>query len=208
MKTINWNKYSYTEEELREAVKTSFSRRATLLKLGLAGEGAGYKTIIRLISVLNLDTSHWHGMGHLKGKTHSYIPPRPLIEVLKENMPFQSFKLKQRLVKEGLLEDKCSLCEITHWQGQKLSLHLDHINGTHDDNRLENLRLLCPNCHSLTNTYTGKNKKKKSLTNKAKLFGQNSGNYPKTKKICIDCNKEIFRWKSERCRSCAGKIRH
>ena len=67
-------------------------------------------------------------------------------------------RLKIRLVKEKRLEYKCALCGISEWQGQPLSLQLDHINGKHNDHRIENLRFLCPNCHSQTETYAGKNK--------------------------------------------------
>lgn len=67
--------------------------------------------------------------------------------------------LKNRLIKEGLLEYRCYICgNIGEWNRQPLSLQLDHINGNHTDNRLENLRLLCPNCHSQTETYGRKNR--------------------------------------------------
>jgi 5-methylcytosine-specific restriction endonuclease McrA len=71
--------------------------------------------------------------------------------------------LKQRLLKLKLLEPKCAICGIVDWLGQPLVLELDHINGTNKDNRLENLRLLCPNCHSQTNTYCGKAAKKNKV---------------------------------------------
>ena len=66
--------------------------------------------------------------------------------------------VRKRILKENTIENKCNECGILEWQGQKLSLHLDHINGDRWDHRIENLRFLCPNCHSLTETYTGKNK--------------------------------------------------
>jgi hypothetical protein len=69
--------------------------------------------------------------------------------------------LKRRLIKEGLLVDKCSECGIIEWRGKKLSLDIHHINGIKTDNRLENLCLLCPNCHRQTDTFAGKNNKKK-----------------------------------------------
>ena len=67
--------------------------------------------------------------------------------------------LKRRLLKEGLLEDKCLICGLTEWCGMEISLHLDHINGNKYDNTLKNLRILCPNCHSQTSTYCGRNAK-------------------------------------------------
>lgn len=67
--------------------------------------------------------------------------------------------IRKIIIKENLIEYKCSECGIQTWNNKPLSLHLDHINGRSNDNRLENLRFLCPNCHSQTETYTGKNKK-------------------------------------------------
>jgi hypothetical protein len=66
--------------------------------------------------------------------------------------------MRKRILRENLIENKCRECGISEWKGKKLSLHLDHINGDRWDHRIENLRFLCPNCHSLTETYTGKNK--------------------------------------------------
>ena len=69
--------------------------------------------------------------------------------------------VKRRIIRENLLPYKCNECGMDEWKGQKLSLHLDHINGNGWDHKLENLRFLCPNCHSLTENYTGKNIKNK-----------------------------------------------
>lgn len=74
---------------------------------------------------------------------------------------YTTAKVKTRLIKEGYLECKCVWCGITDtWNDKPIVLHLDHINGINNDHRLENLRLLCPNCHSQTNTYAGKGKRK------------------------------------------------
>lgn len=74
---------------------------------------------------------------------------------------YTTAKVKKRLIEEGYLECKCSWCGITDtWNGKPIVLHLDHINGVNNDHRLENLRLLCPNCHSQTDTYAGKGKRK------------------------------------------------
>ena len=97
----------------------------------------------------------------------------------------------------GNCAEKWDICGILTWQNKKLSLHLDHINGTNNDHRLKNLRLLCPNCHSLTPTYCGKNKKKKKKFLKSTLP-------KKSNPICLDCKKPINR-KAIRCKSCAGK---
>ncbi len=68
--------------------------------------------------------------------------------------------VKLRLIKAGLLENSCQSCGLTDWQGRALSMQLDHINGVSNDNRLENLRMLCPNCHSQTETFSGRNLKR------------------------------------------------
>lgn len=77
-----------------------------------------------------------------------------------EHPTYQTLKLKNRLLKEKILEDICSICGIDEWQGKQISLQLDHIDGDNHNHRLSNLRLVCPNCHSQTDTYCGKNKVK------------------------------------------------
>jgi hypothetical protein len=84
----------------------------------------------------------------------------PLTEILEGLHPYyQTFKLNKRLIKEEILENKCSICQITEWNNKPIGLHLDHIDGVSSNHLLDNLRLVCPNCHSQTDTYCGKNKK-------------------------------------------------
>jgi len=124
-----------------------------------SGSGTSYAWIKNKIKELGISTSHFTGQGHLRGKTHNWSVKIPLFDIMVENSLCQNNNaLKKRLIRENILIEKCNECEISHWQDKKLSLHMDHINGINDDNRLENLRLLCPNCHSLTPTYCGKNK--------------------------------------------------
>lgn len=80
-----------------------------------------------------------------------------------ENCNYQSFKLKQRLIKEKIKLHKCENCLQEKWLDNLIPLEIDHINGINTDNRLENIRLLCPNCHALTPNYRGKNKKRSAL---------------------------------------------
>lgn len=150
-------RYTYSENDLRKAVKESFSIRQVLNKLGLKEAGGNYETTKRRIKNLNIDTSHFTGQLWSKGKTFS--PKRKIDYYFKENIVVQSFRLRNRLISEGIKQHKCECCGITEWMGQPTPIELDHINGKHHDNRLENLRLLCPNCHAQTDTYRGKNKK-------------------------------------------------
>jgi len=71
------------------------------------------------------------------------------------------WNIKHRLIQAGLLSNRCAECGISEWRGKPLTVHIDHINGVKNDNRLENLRMLCPNCHSQTETYSGHNAKRR-----------------------------------------------
>ena len=79
--------------------------------------------------------------------------------------------VKARLLRAGLLQNRCEVCGIEQWQGRRLAMHIDHINGIHNDHRLENLRILCPNCHSQTTTYGGRNaRRQKALQEPAPVM--------------------------------------
>ena len=151
--------YKYTDEQLVEAVKTSTSIRQVLSKLGLKEAGGNYSCTKNKISKMNLNTDHFTGMGWNKGKTLG--PKRPIEDYLSNECGIQSFRLKNRLIKEGLKQHKCECCGITEWNGKLAPIELDHKNGNHNDNRLENLQILCPNCHAQTENYRGLNKKSK-----------------------------------------------
>lgn len=158
------NKRTWTEPELKDAVKNSTSLRQVLNKLGLREAGGNYKIIKGWIEKLNFDSSHFLGRGHLKGKSHNWAKKRSLKDILKKDSDYQSFKLKNRLIKAKLFEEECSSCKktkwnsrTTKWQDEKIPLELEHKNGISSDNRIRNLELLCPICHAFTETYRGRN---------------------------------------------------
>jgi 5-methylcytosine-specific restriction endonuclease McrA len=197
---MGYNRRTFTNETFIEAVKSSISVRSTLQYLGLVASGGNYIMVKRLIKELVCNINHWKGQGHWKGKHTSAIKPIPLSDIMKEDRPYNSGRLLKRMVKEKIIEYKCSICGAKEWLGKSLTLHLHHINGNHVDNRLENLQILCPNCHSQTATYCGRGiKDRRKIKEKRKLPNL------KPKPLCVDCGKERSKESSARCRQCADK---
>lgn len=155
MRKKSWNK-----KQLREAVKSSRSIRQILSKLGLKEAGGNYSQIKKYIKIYKINNRHFTGRGWNKGKKMPFTPRIPLNQILVNGSNYQSHKLKKRLFRKGL---KKQLCENCGWkevsEDGRIPLELDHINGIRTDNRLHNLRILCPNCHSLQSTHRGKNSK-------------------------------------------------
>lgn len=150
---------TWTNEQLIDAVKNSKTIMEVSRKLNLKNLGANSKTIKKYILKLNIDTSHFYSREEQLEIARQNIKSFSNEEMFCENF-IDRKHVKKRIIKENLIEYKCQECKICEWNGKELSLHLDHINGINNDNRLENLRFLCPNCHSLTETYCGKKLKK------------------------------------------------
>lgn len=146
----------YTLDQLKEAVANSFSKRQVLDKLGITPAGGNYATLRKAIDVFQIDTSHFKGNGWSKGKT--FGPKRCIEEYLNNKYPITSHRLRLRLLSEGIFPHQCQNCGLTEWLGDPIPLELEHIDGNHQNNNLDNLSLLCPNCHAKTPTYRGKNK--------------------------------------------------
>jgi len=152
----------WTELQLKKAVKESTSIRQVIQRLGLKPAGGNYSQIKKFLDLYKVDTSHFKGKAWNKGMRGIGIYRTSLEDVLKKNSYYQSYKLKKRLIAKGLKKAKCEICGWAEYSiDGRLPLELDHINGDNSDNRLENLRVLCPNCHSLQSTHRGRNRKKK-----------------------------------------------
>lgn len=174
-------------EEFQELLDTSESFVDLLIKVGLDPYNGNHKTLNQRIKEEGFDTSilevnrvkkrKEHMKAIKKGKTYS------LDMVLVENSNYSRNNLKRRLLDEGILKNECANCgDQGEWFDEKLTLQLDHINGINNDNRKENLRLLCPNCHSQTETYAGKRLK--------------------AGRSCVDCGAKVHK-NSTRCLTCS-----
>jgi hypothetical protein len=147
----------WSKEQLINAVQTSRSHSQVLRKLGLAALGGNYAQLKKYLKECNLDTSHFRKQGWSKGLKIKPYYHKTISELLVENSETNTVSVKRRLLKEGIFEYKCYKCSNISWNDQPIPLELEHINGIRTDNRLENLTLLCPNCHAQTSTYRGKN---------------------------------------------------
>ena len=153
IRVLTMKLYKYTVSELKEAVRTSYTIRQTLQKLGVAAYGGNYAVFKKAILHYDIDTSHFRR----SNKGIKLSKKRSIEEYLSNKASISSYKLKRRLIEEGILQPLCSRCKLTSWLDEDIPLELHHKDGNSKNNNLTNLSLLCPNCHALTDNYRGKN---------------------------------------------------
>jgi len=217
------------KEFFKEAVKESRTIADVCRKIGWKPQGGNYRYVKRYIKELNLDISHFTLKGKLTQKKKGN--EKNVEDYLSKNSYIKSDTLKWKLFSSGLKKYMCENCHCTHWNGKQISLQLHHINGDNTDNRLENLQILCPNCHSQTDNFCGLSnnenmiyycrccgkiieKKQTKLCDECyekMVNGELNINeiltYSKIKRfgICVDCGKKIDIG-ATRCNKCNGKI--
>jgi hypothetical protein len=171
--------WALSSENFKKLVQNSSTFSEILRKLGLGT--ANYSTLKKRIAEESVDDSHI--VLRLRREYHS-SNKIPLEKILVINSTYNHGHLKSRLISENLLQPQCYKCKIgTIWNQEPLTLQLDHINGVNNDNRIENLQLLCPNCHSQTSTWSGRNIQ-----------------YVKTTRLC-SCGRQICK-SSLKCQRC------
>lgn len=166
----------YEYENLKNIVSNSNSYSDCLRKMNLSTRPGNFTTLKKYIKIHEISTEHFYrdqtGLSNYVSRIKKEIN-----DILVEDSTYSTSRLKERLYKEGLKKKCCELCgQNEEWMGKKMSLILDHINGINNDNRLENLRIVCPNCNATLDTHCRGNKKSNE----------------KNKKYC-ECGKEIFK---------------
>jgi 5-methylcytosine-specific restriction endonuclease McrA len=176
-----------SKNEIQKLLNESSSFVEVLEKLGLCGHSGNHRTLKERIKLDNLNTEILKAKRTELIRQSSIKKKIPLSKIMVENSSYGTNHLKSRLIKENILKYTCERCgNKGEWMGQKLTLQLEHKNGKSIDHRLENLCFLCPNCHSQTDTYSGRNSSMKKS------------------RICIEC-KGPTKGKGKICRLCVSK---
>lgn len=146
--------------DILDAINSTNSMRMAAKKLNIK-----YSTFRRKATKFGLYKPNQGRKGVKREEYENESQTIPLESILNGDFPFYgTHNLKKRLFKSGVKENKCEVCGISEWMGEKIVCELDHIDGDSRNHRLENLRIICPNCHSQTKTYAGRNIKNKKLT--------------------------------------------
>jgi len=216
--------YNYTPDQLQELLDSSNSYKEVLRKLNMCDHGSNYTTLRKIIGEYQLDLTK---IAENRAKENKMFVENlhnkqrmSLQDILVENSTYNKGNdIKRKLIDVGLKEHKCESCGLMEWLGSPIPLQLHHQNGVHSDNRLENLELLCPNCHSLTDNFAGKNidhtkqKKKQGKVRKPAMYGLYEDGqrfydgYGKYKVLCPKCKEHFMNKEAKVCRCCYDKER-
>jgi Zn finger protein HypA/HybF involved in hydrogenase expression len=191
-----------TVNKLRSFAPLCLSKSQLLKSLGIAPCGGNYRNLNDLIGKNSIDITHFKGKGWSKGLSGIIRTKIPLEKILVKNSTYtNSNGLRKRLIKEGIFEKKCYECNRTIWNDKEIPLELEHKNGDKRDNRIENLTIMCPNCHALTPFYRGRNinNKKVKIEKSKKLVIKTIG---KTCPYCGSHKVDIFDSDNDICRKC------
>ncbi len=146
----------FSEADLREAIAAATSWSGTLRLLGYTVKGANHRTVQRWAERWDIPSDHFDP--NAGRRRASQARAKPLEEALVENSTYHRGQLKDRLLATGIKQRVCEMCgQGELWNGRPMSLVLDHINGISNDHRLENLRIVCPNCAATLDTHCGRN---------------------------------------------------
>lgn len=183
-------KYDWSKERIKSIIKDCDSLTQVLEKLDIPRAGNNSNTLRKKLEEYNIDYSHFTYGNKSKKGIENYVP---VAEYLDTNKYITTHRLKEKLFKEGIKKNECENpkcpCKNGYWLDNPLVCQLHHINGDNTDNRLENLQILCPNCHSQTDNYCGQ-------ANKApKYFCELCGKEKKTKssRYCLECSAKLKR---------------
>lgn len=193
---------------LEEAIEKSNSSKEVLNYLGLRAAGGNYKMLKQYAEYFALDLPKPNFVTSFVGRE---VRPQLANEIVFiENSTYSNrTALKKRLYKMGFKEE-CSECGLgNEWNGKPITLQVDHINGIYNDNRLENLRIICPNCHTQTPSYAGRTKGVVKLAKRVTLVRKQKRIQAQIKidSLCVECNAPIDK-AAKRCIECAGKVRY
>lgn len=159
----------YTKELIQEAVSRSFTWTETCKQLGIKAATGSQTNLVNRAKIFGIDFSHFLTASQCSKRPRPNCK-RDIIDYLKDNGPFiNSHKLKVKLISVGLKEYKCEGCGGTEWMGERIPLELHHVDGDRKNNNLENLKVLCCNCHSVIPNYAGKKRQCGETADTARL---------------------------------------
>ncbi len=145
----------FIKQRINDDIFIEICKNAQSMSKAASKLGLHFNSFKKRAIELNCYTPNQAGIGIRKN-----MPKIPLSEIIQQNLHpnYQTYKLKQRLLEEGIKENRCETCNISEWNELSINMELHHIDGNRNNHLLENLEMICPNCHSQTDNYRAKNK--------------------------------------------------